>query len=355
MSNVLVTGAGNVGAAVGREFINRGYNVLFYDITKTPPAATVDFIMEEKDKVTFVKGDVGDFEFLLKTVERYKVEGIIHTALYGAEKTKTRTISTFRDTVYPNIDIVENILEIARLKNLKVIDISSVIVYGAAVSSGKWPPDKPLTEEDIPQSFPMAPSGPYDSPNFAAGSCMKRLTEELVTFYFQEYGMHVCSMRPGDVYGPLDTHINLLPVMLRRALAGKPFELPHGGDHVDSHTYNKDLAKAIYSAFIAKPLKRSVYNITGGRNWRMVETADAVMKVIPGSVIKLGPGMFPNGMYGISYVRPPISVKTAQEELGYTVTPLEKGIKETAEWIKKNWDFVPTGYFEKLPGSWWVK
>ncbi|MDO8686231.1 MAG: NAD(P)-dependent oxidoreductase, partial [Clostridiales bacterium] len=236
-----------------------------------------------------------------------------------------------------------------------VIDISSVIVYGAAVSSGRWPIDKPLSEEDVPQLFPMAPRGPYDSPNFASGSCMKRITEELTTFYFQEYGMHVCSMRPGDVYGPLDTHINLLPVMLRCALAGKSLEIPNGGDHVDSHTYNKDIAEAIYSAFSAKTLKRSVYNITGGRNWSMSETADAVMKMIPGSVIKLGPGMFPNGFYGISYVRPPISIKAAQEEFGYKVTPLERGIKETAEWMKKNWDFVPAGYFDLLPDSWKVE
>ncbi|MCL5071045.1 MAG: NAD(P)-dependent oxidoreductase, partial [Actinobacteria bacterium] len=179
--------------------------------------------------------------------------------------------------------------------------------------------------------------------------------EELTNFYFQEYGVHACSFRLGDVYGPLDTHINLIPVMIRRALAGKSLEIPYGGDHVDSHTYNKDIAEAIYSAFTAKTLKRSIYNITGGRNWKMTETAKAVMNVIPGSEIKLGPGMIPNGFFGISYVRPPISVKTAQEELGYKVTPLEQGIKETAEWMKKNWDFIPRGYFDLLPDSWWVK
>lgn len=354
MPSVLVTGAGNVGASVGETFLNHGYNVIFYDAAKSPPAATADFITEDKGRAAFIQADVRDFDFLLKTVEEYSVEGIVHTALCGAEKSKAWTISTFRDSVYPNVDAEENILEIARLKAIKVISISSVISYGAAVSSGKWPPDKPLTEEDPAQLFPMAPAGPYDSPNFAANSCMKRLTEELVTFHFQEYGMHVCSLRLGDVYGPLDTHINLLPVMIRRALAGRPFELPHGGDHVDSHTYNKDIAKAIYSAFTATSLRRSVYNITAGRNWRMSETAEAVMNTIPNSVIRLGPGMFPNGMYGISYVRPPISVKAAQEELGYTVTPLEQGIRETAEWMKKNWDFVPFGYFERLPDSWWV-
>ena len=355
MPNVLVTGGGNVGAAAGKLFADKGYNVIFYDVEEAPPAATADFIIDAKDKIVFVRGDILDFEFLLKTIEKYKVEGIIHTALYGCKESSTRTISSFRNNIYPNIDIVENILEIARLKRLKVIDISSVVVYGAAVSSGKWPPDKMITEEDVPQLFPMAPAGPYDSPNFATGCVMKRITEELTTFYFQEYGVHACSFRLGDVYGSLDTHINLLPVMIRRALADKPLEIPYGADHVDSHTYNRDIAKAIYSAFTAKPLKRSVYNITGGRNWKMKETASAVMNAIPGSVIKLMPGMFPNGFFGISYVRPPVSVHAAQEELGYKVTPLEQGIKETAEWMKKNWDFVPRGYFDLLPSSMWVK
>ena len=184
---------------------------------------------------------------------------------------------------------------------------------------------------------------------------MKRIEEELITFHYQEYGMHVCSIRPGGIYGPLDTHLHLLPVMIRRALAGKPFVLPHGRDHVEGHTYNKDLARVVYSAFNAQPLKRSVHNITGGRAWTQAETAEAIAKVIPGSVIKLGPGMFPQGVFGVSYIRPPISTKAAQEELGYTVTPLEQGINETAEWMKKNWDFVPNGYFDKIPSSWWVK
>ena len=40
MPNVLITGAGNVGAAIGREFIDKGYNVIFYDIAEIPVAAT---------------------------------------------------------------------------------------------------------------------------------------------------------------------------------------------------------------------------------------------------------------------------------------------------------------------------
>ena len=355
MPSVLITGAGNVGAAIGREFADKDYDVIFYDISKTSPAETADFIKEVENKVTFVEGDVGDFDFLSETVDKYKVDGIVHAALYGARESSTRTISTFRHNVYPNIDIVENILEIGKQRNLKVINISSVISYGAAISSGKWPPDKPLTEDIPAQSFPMGPRGPYDSPNFATHSVMKRITEELTTFYFQEYGLHACSMRLGSVYGPLDTHITATLVMIRRALAGEPLEIPHGGDHPVGHTYNKDVAKAIYSAFTTDSLKRSVYNLTCGRAWTHRETAEAVMRVIPGSVIKIGPGMFPDGIFGVSYVRPPISVEKAQEELGYKVTPLEKGIKETAEWMKKNWDFVPRGYFELIPDSWWVK
>lgn len=356
MSNVLITGAGNVGAAIGREFLDKGYNVVFYDLAETPPALTADFILEAKDRVTFVKGDIFNFDYLLETAEKYKIEGIVHTALYGAKASKTRTMSTFRNSAYPNIDMLENILEAARLKGLKVINISSIVAYGAAVSSGRWPIDKPLTENEVPQLFPMAPPGPYDSPNFASyHSCTKRILEELTTFYFQEYGLHVCSMRIGSVYGPLDTKVHLLPIMIRRALAGKSFEIPKGGDSVEDSVYNKDLARAIYSAFTTKQLKRSVYNITSGKIWKHAETAELIMKIIPGSVIKLGPGMFPGGSFGVSYVRPPISIKAAQEELGYKVTPLEVGIKETAEWMKKNWNFVPIGYFEILSDSWWVK
>lgn len=349
MSNVLITGAGNVGASIGREFVDKGFNVIFYDSAAIPVAATADFIKEVNNKVTFIVSSVLDYESLLKAVENHNVEGIINTALI------TKNSPSFKDRWYSNIEATENVLEIAKPRGLKVININSAGIYGAVVSSGRWPLGKLLTEEDLPQLFPMAPAGPYDQQSCSGYSCIRRIQEELINFYFQEYGMHVCSMRLGSVYGLLDTKIHLINVMIRRALAKKPFEINNGGDHVEDHVYNKDLAKAVYSAFMVKKLKRSVYNITSGKIWSHRETAEIIMKVIPGSILKLGPGMFSGGSFGVSYIRPPISIKAAQDELGYKVTSLELGIKETAEWMKKNWDFVPNGYFEVLPDSWWVK
>ena len=84
------------------------------------------------------------------------------------------------------------------------------------------------------------------------------------------------------------------------------------------------------------------------------QIAESVKKVIPTADIKFGSGMYPGGMYGISYVRSPISSERAEQEIHYQITPFEDGVSEYAEWTRKNWDLVPRNYFNLAP-TWLAK
>ena len=63
MANVLVTGGGHVGAAVGKLFTDKGYNVIFYDVEEVPFAARADFIIAAK-----LRDEIKSYQSKLETL-----------------------------------------------------------------------------------------------------------------------------------------------------------------------------------------------------------------------------------------------------------------------------------------------
>ncbi len=132
--SVLVIGMGGVGVNVARKFADEGYKVVCYDIA---PRRGIDFLEEANDKIVFVRGDALDIPYMLETVRKHQVEGIIHTAIAYPLPFKAPN-SVFRGT----IEMQKDILEVARLENLKVVSMSSEAVYGPQ------PDLNPMREDD---------------------------------------------------------------------------------------------------------------------------------------------------------------------------------------------------------------
>ena len=83
MKNIIITGgAGFIGSHVVRLFVNKypEYHIINLDkLTYAGNLANLKDI-ENKPNYTFVKGDICDFELMLKLMQDYKVDGIIHLA-----------------------------------------------------------------------------------------------------------------------------------------------------------------------------------------------------------------------------------------------------------------------------------
>ena len=79
--NVLVTGAaGFIGSNFVEYFVNKypDYKVIVLD--KLTYAGNLNNLKKVMDKITFVKGDICDFEFVLKVFKKYDINGVIHFA-----------------------------------------------------------------------------------------------------------------------------------------------------------------------------------------------------------------------------------------------------------------------------------
>ncbi|MGA3108098.1 MAG: NAD(P)-dependent oxidoreductase [Candidatus Bathyarchaeia archaeon] len=313
--SVLVTGGtGEVGASTARKFVDEGYSVICYDIAPRK----VDFLNEVSSKVRLEFGDIRDLSRILDLIEKFNVEGIIHTAAW------LKDLNQFPDWSFKvDVDGTATVLEAARLKNLKVVSMSSASVYGA-----KFSPDlKPIKEDESFSSWGSGSSVTY--------AVHKYMLELLTTKYHDAHNLDAVVIRGSCIYGPnQQVAIPPIPFFISKALAREPYEMIGANNTLDL-TYVRDIAEGIFLAYSVRPIKHYIFNISGGRSYSLSELADTVMKTIPGSQIKVHPGIWaPMERF---LPRNTLDLTRAQEELGYRPRySLDKGVKEFVDWIGKN-------------------
>lgn len=312
---VLISGGtGLLGANTAWTFAKRGFNVICYDASPRE----IDFLKEPDiaHNIKVVRGDILDFPRIIETIRKYDIEGIIHTAAVIVEST-ARELPVMTTKV--NVEGTLNLLEAARMMNLKrFIYISTGGVYG-------YRPDlSPISEDE-----PITWRGTVYHPT-------KYMGEVIVEVYNAVYGLDTVILRTYALYGPGQMTLPQVLNILEKALMGERVEMPKGGDNVWDLTYVKDIAQGIYLAYTApRPLKHRIFNCSLGRNVKLSEVADAIMKAVPGSIINIGPGLDEQA-YAQSPIKGPLNITRAKEELGYEPKyDIWEGVKDFVEWLRK--------------------
>ena len=319
-NNVLITGAaGFIGANFAEYFVNKypNYNVVVLD--KLTYAGNLDNLKKIMDKITFIKGDICDYDLILDILKKYNINGIIH---FAAETHVDNSIKDPFIFTHTNVIGTHTLLEAAKNvwgegSNNKFVHISTDEVYGSLQNEGYFS-----------ETSPIKPSSPYSA---------SKASSDLIAFAYKEtYKMNVNVTNCSNNYGPYQHNEKLIPHMIKLAMQDKKLPVYGTGSNIRDWLYVEDHCEAIDLVY-HKGVPGERYNIGGHNEKRNIDIVKLILKRLgkPEDLID-----FVEDRKGHDY-RYAIDAIKIENDLGWIPnTKFEDGIIKTIDWYLENKDWL---------------
>lgn len=307
MKTILVTGGcGWLGSEVVRTLLARGDSVVAADIVSTP---AMQAMAKVNSNLRIQVADLGEWHQVLRLFQDNGIGAVIHTAaIVGVIQGDEAPIRALR----ANVEGTVNLLEAMRLHQVKrMVHVSSEETYGDFLA--------PTIDEDHPQK----PLSVYGLTKLAA--------EHYGRVYSRNYGLDCINIRTCWVYGPAIPRLRMPRTFIEAALRGEPYRLEEGGDFAVDQTYITDTVQGILLALDKARHNFDSYNIASGLAPTIGDTANAVVKAIPGARITVGKGReFPVRGTLLNARKGALDIRRAERELGYRPQfDIQRGIEAT--------------------------
>ena len=293
MSRYLVTGAyGAIGVWTIRSLLDRGHEVVSFDIGEQAPRLAIALAPEQADEITRVRGDIADLNAVERAIDEHGVTHVIHLAALQVPFVRADPPLGARVDVLGTV----NVFEAVRRRKGRL----APLVYASSIAA--------LGDGDHPSTL----YGVFKWANEGTGER-----------YFEDYGVSSIGLRPHTVYGPgRDQGLTSAPTTaLVAAAAGAGYHIPFGGSV--QMQYTADVGEAFVRASEVEYEGASVHNLDGPEV-SMPELVEMVRELVPDADISAtgDPLPFPPSVDGSSFV-----------ELigGSVVRPIEDGVKESIE------------------------
>lgn len=313
---VLITG--------GAGFI--GSNYVYHHVAKYPQdkVYVLDFLtyagnldniggLVDEGKVTFIKGDISDQEFINKLFAAEKFDTVIN---FAAETHVDRSIIDPHVFVNTNVMGTHNLLLASRDNDVKRYhQISTDEVYGDLGSNSK---------DYFTESTHIKPNCPYAASKAAA--------DLLVMSYFETYKMPITITRCSNNYGPYQFPEKLIPFFFRLASEDKPLPVYGDGLNVRDWLYVLDHCTAI-DLVVQSDKYGEVYNIGGHNEYTNLEITKHILRFL-GKDENLITFVEDRKAHDRRYAMDPTKI---EKELGWAPSVnFDQGIQKTFDWYKAN-------------------
>lgn len=264
--------------------------------------------------ITVIKGDVLDKQKLIDSMK--DIDTVVHAAgIAGIDTVIKEPVKTMQ----VNMIGTANALEAAHENGIRdrFIDFSTSEVFGSMAYKS--------TEEDST----VAGSAGEARWTYAVS---KLAGEHLAHAYSSQFNLPTVTVRPFNVYGPGQTGEGAIQVFIKRALKNDDIFINGDGNQIRAWCYVDDFVDCLFRCLEDPKAIGNSFNIGNARAiTTILGLAEAVCRVLK-SDSKI---IFKPKLSADIELRIP-SVDKAHEILGFKAkVDLEEGIRNTAEWIKK--------------------
>lgn len=322
MTKIVITGGGGF---IGSHLIEgllteKESNVIAVDISKEAPK-NIDHL-QNKENFTYVQGDITDKELLERIVTDdvdviYHLAAIVGVEEYCKDPLRVIEVSTIG---------TRNVLDIARLRNTKMVFSSTSEIYGKN-------PQVPWKEDsDRVLGDPTIDRWSY--------STTKAVCEHMIHATHRMYNLPTVVVRYFNAYGPRQRPHFVISAMIYRVLKNQNPIVYNTGAQTRCFTYIKDVIKGTIAAANSPKANGEVFNIGSTRETRIKDLAQLIIKLAGKSDTLHCEQVETKKLFGGKYEdlsrRVPDTTK-AKKLLGWQAeTPLEQGLKESIDWALKN-------------------
>lgn len=298
---VLVTGgAGFIGSYLVPRLLEEGMDVVVLDLASDSAS-----LAAVKDKITYVRGDLGSSADLYRAMLAHRPEGVFHLGAILAGPCEENPVLGFK----VNFLSTQTLLDASvALKVKRFFMVSSISVFGRDVT------------EPVPDQAVKNPELIYGQTKLAS--------EHLMLWYNRKHGLDTRALRFTWVFGPgRTTGITALysSFILDAMAVGKPLHIPNPDERGD-WLYIRDAIKAILTLWDAKEPKQRIYNVAGGVH-SIREVVGIAKKFRPNSQVTLQEGGKSLSPYPAAY-----DDSVARKEIGWKPDyTIERAVQEHIE------------------------
>lgn len=236
---VLVTGgAGFIGSYLVPRLLEEGIEVVVLDLAPEPTA-----LAAVRDRITYVRGDLGSSADLYRAMLAHHPEGVFHLGAILAGPCEENPVLGFK----VNFLSTQTLLDASVALNVKrFFMVSSISVFGRDV------------EEPVADQAVKNPETIYGQTKLAS--------EHLMLWYNRKHGLDTRALRFTWVFGPgRTTGITALysSFVLDAMALERSLHVPNPDERGD-WLYIQDAINAILTLWKAKEPKQRIYNVAGG-------------------------------------------------------------------------------------------
>jgi len=305
---IIVTGAsGFIGSHLVDRLLLNGHKVIGIDNMRTGKKENLSEALKN-DGFHLLTADIRDTN--LNSMIGEDIDTIFHLAAISSVTESIENPILVNDV---NVNGTVNVLDMARKQNAKrIVFSSSAAVYGD-------PEEIPVRED-----APLTPLSPYAASKIAG--------EMYIQSFSKSYGLDATILRYFNVYGPRQAYseyTGVISIFVNQALVGNSIKIEGDGKQTRSFIHVADVSRATQLAGELKSGIGATINISGPSLISILQLAQILKENVDGcqsEIIHVEPR--------IGDVKDSIgNSERAQKLLGFSPEiPLERGLKETAEW-----------------------